>query len=163
MQEKIGIGTEGQMGNSICSIYKQKGVASKGHPIWCRISDQLFPAQLQRHQGLIIIQEIKMSRLPGGSGKPGTVGIFFWQHYHNFVWNQVIDNNCQLFNSRGMTSHEIDTINFTGSKTDRDHRIKIYDEVIQLIRGVCGIARERFFGFQEEDDAALSWRFKADI
>ena len=55
-----------------------------------------------------------------------------------------------------MTSHEIDTINFPGSKTDRDHRIKIYDEVIQLIRGVCGIARERFFGFQEEDDAALS-------
>ena len=51
-----------------------------------------------------------------------------------------------------MSNHAMDTIYFTGSKTGLDHGTKIYDEVIQIIRGICGIAREKFFGFQEEDD-----------
>jgi hypothetical protein len=55
-----------------------------------------------------------------------------------------------------MTNHEIDTIYFTGSKTGPDLSKKIYDVVIQIIEGVCGITREKFFGFQEEDAATTS-------
>jgi hypothetical protein len=55
-----------------------------------------------------------------------------------------------------MTKHEIDTIYFTGSKTGRDHSTKIYDEIIQVIEGICGIKREKFFGFLEEDKATDS-------
>jgi hypothetical protein len=55
-----------------------------------------------------------------------------------------------------MTDHEIDTIYFTGSKTSSGRSTIIYDEVIRVIRGVCGIARENFFGFHEEDDAPSS-------
>jgi len=54
-----------------------------------------------------------------------------------------------------MTEHEIDTIYFTGSKTGRGPGTKIYDEVIQIIEGVCGVKREKFFGFQEEDEPPL--------
>jgi hypothetical protein len=62
-----------------------------------------------------------------------------------------IDNTVSLIRD-WMSNHAMDTIYFTGSKTGLDHGTKIYDEVIQIIRGICGIAREKFFGFQEEDD-----------
>ena len=55
-----------------------------------------------------------------------------------------------------MTNHEIDTIYFTGSKTSRGRSTKIYDVVIQIIESVCGVTREKFFGFQEEDPATTS-------
>jgi hypothetical protein len=55
-----------------------------------------------------------------------------------------------------MTNHEIDTIYFTGSKPGRDRSTKIYDVVIQIIESVCGVTREKFFGFQEEDPATTS-------
>jgi hypothetical protein len=55
-----------------------------------------------------------------------------------------------------MTNHKIDTIYFTGSKTSRGRSTKIYDVVIQIIEGVCGITREKFFGFQEDDTATTS-------
>ena len=55
-----------------------------------------------------------------------------------------------------MTNHEIDTIYFTGSKTGRGRSTKIYDQVIQIIEGVWGVKREKFFGFQEEDEATPS-------
>jgi hypothetical protein len=55
-----------------------------------------------------------------------------------------------------MTNHKIDTIYFTGSKTGRGHSTKIYDEVIEVIEAVCGVARETFFGFQEKDDVPHS-------
>jgi hypothetical protein len=55
-----------------------------------------------------------------------------------------------------MTNNEIDTIYFTGSKTGRGRSNKIYDVVIQIIEGVCGITREKFFGFQEGDDETTS-------
>jgi len=55
-----------------------------------------------------------------------------------------------------MTNHEIDTIYFTGSKTGRGRGNKIYDVVIQIIEGVCGVTREKFFGFQEEDAKTTS-------
>ena len=55
-----------------------------------------------------------------------------------------------------MTNHEIDTIYFTGSKTSHGLSKKIYDVVIQIIEGVCGITREKFFGFQEDDTATTS-------
>jgi hypothetical protein len=51
-----------------------------------------------------------------------------------------------------MTEHEIDTIYFTGSKTGRSPGTKVYDEVIQIIEGICGVKREKFFGFLEEDE-----------
>jgi hypothetical protein len=50
-----------------------------------------------------------------------------------------------------MTNHEIDMIYFTGSITGRGRSTNIYDEVIQIIEGVCGIKRKKFFGFQQED------------
>ena len=62
-----------------------------------------------------------------------------------------IDNTVSLIRD-WMSNHAMDTIYFTGSKTGLDHGTKIYDEVIQIIRGICGIAREKYFGFQEEDD-----------
>lgn len=55
-----------------------------------------------------------------------------------------------------MTKHEIDTIYFTVSKTGSGRSTKIYDEVIQVIEGVCGVKREKFFGFQEEDETTDS-------
>jgi hypothetical protein len=55
-----------------------------------------------------------------------------------------------------MTNHEIDTIYFTGSKTSRGLSPSLYDEVIQVIEGICGVEREQFLGFQEEDDATTS-------
>jgi hypothetical protein len=61
------------------------------------------------------------------------------------------DNTVSLIRD-WIADNEIDTIYFTGSKTGLDRKTKIYDEVIQIIRGICGIAREKFFGFQEEDD-----------
>ncbi|MDJ0819025.1 MAG: putative molybdenum carrier protein [Desulfobacterales bacterium] len=55
-----------------------------------------------------------------------------------------------------MAKHEIETIFFTGSKTGRGGGSKIYDKVIQVIEGICGVKRERFFGFQEETDDTIS-------
>jgi hypothetical protein len=55
-----------------------------------------------------------------------------------------------------MTKHEIKTIYFTGSKTGRSRSKKIYDRVIQIIEGVCGVKREKFFGYLEEDEATDS-------
>jgi hypothetical protein len=61
------------------------------------------------------------------------------------------DNTVSLIRD-WMVSHEINTIYFTGSKTGLGRKTKIYDEVIQIIRGICGIVKEKFFGFQEKDD-----------
>ena len=55
-----------------------------------------------------------------------------------------------------MTNHKIDTIYFTGSKTGRGFSPSLYDEVIQVIEGICGVEREQFLGFQEEDDTTPS-------
>jgi len=68
---------------------------------------------------------------------------------------QSLDHTVSLIR-KWMTKHEIDTIYFTGSKTGRDHSTKIYDEIIQVIEGICGIKREKFFGFLEEDKATDS-------
>ena len=62
-----------------------------------------------------------------------------------------LDNATSLIRD-WITNHAINTIYFTGSKTGLENGTKIYDEVIQIIRGICGIAREKFFGFQEKDD-----------
>ena len=64
--------------------------------------------------------------------------------------DHLLDHTVSLIR-KWMTKHEIDTIYFTGSKTGRDHSTKIYDEVIQVIEGICGVKREKFFGFLEED------------
>ena len=64
---------------------------------------------------------------------------------------QTLDSTVSLIRD-WMTNHAINTIYFTGSKKGLDHGTKIYDDVIQIIRGICGIVRERFFGFQERDD-----------
>ena len=66
-----------------------------------------------------------------------------------------LDHTVSLI-QKWMTKHEIKTIYFTGSKTGRGRSTKIYDEVIQVIEGVCGVKRERFFGFEEETDDTLS-------
>jgi hypothetical protein len=58
--------------------------------------------------------------------------------------------------SEWMTNHEIYTIYFTGSKTGPGRSTNIYDVVIQIIEGLCGITREKFFGFQEKDDTTPS-------
>ena len=51
-----------------------------------------------------------------------------------------------------MTRHDIATIYFTGTKTGGSLSPNVYDEVIQIIEGVCGVEREQFLGFQAEDD-----------
>ncbi len=51
-----------------------------------------------------------------------------------------------------MTKHAIATIYFTGTKTGGDFSPNVYDEVIKVIEGVCGVEREQFLGFQEEND-----------
>ena len=55
-----------------------------------------------------------------------------------------------------MTKHDIKAVYFTGSKTGHGRSPKIYDEVIQVIEGVCGVKREKFFGFLEEDETTDS-------
>jgi hypothetical protein len=51
-----------------------------------------------------------------------------------------------------MAKHDITTIYFTGTKTGGGFSPNVYDETIQVIEGVCGVEREQFLGFQEEDD-----------
>jgi hypothetical protein len=51
-----------------------------------------------------------------------------------------------------MTKHDITIIYFTGTKTGAGLSPNVYDEVIQVIEGVCGVEREQFLGFQDEDD-----------
>ncbi|MBW2431820.1 MAG: hypothetical protein JRF56_22930 [Deltaproteobacteria bacterium] len=53
---------------------------------------------------------------------------------------------------RWMTNHGIAQIYFTGSKKGGGLGANVYDEVIQIIEGICGVEREQFLGFQEEDD-----------
>jgi hypothetical protein len=55
-----------------------------------------------------------------------------------------------------MTKHDITEIYFTGTKTGGGLSPNVYDEVIQVIEGVCGVEREQFLGFQEKDDDTLS-------
>ena len=55
-----------------------------------------------------------------------------------------------------MTKHDIATIYFTGTKTGGGLNPKVYDETIQIIEVICGVEREQFLGFQEEDDDALA-------
>ena len=55
-----------------------------------------------------------------------------------------------------MTKHDIAIIYFTGTKTGGGLSPNVYDEVIQVIEGVCGVEREQFLGFQEGDDDNLS-------
>ena len=55
-----------------------------------------------------------------------------------------------------MTKHDIAVIYFTGTKTGGGFSPNVYDEVIQVIEGVCGVEREQFLGFQEEDDGTYS-------
>ena len=50
-----------------------------------------------------------------------------------------------------MTKHEITTIYFTGTKTVGGRSQNVYDEAIQIIEGICGVEREQFLGFQEQD------------
>lgn len=65
--------------------------------------------------------------------------------------NHSLDHTVALI-QKWMTKHAIKTIYFTGSKTGRGRNKKIYDEVIQVIEGVCGVKREKFFGFEEVAD-----------
>lgn len=55
-----------------------------------------------------------------------------------------------------MAKHDIATIYFTGTKTGGGHTPNVYDETIQIIEAICGVEREQFLGFQEEDDESLS-------
>ena len=57
---------------------------------------------------------------------------------------------------RWMTKHDITMIYFTGTKTGGGLSPNVYDEVIQVIEGVCGVEREQFLGFEEKDDDAPS-------
>ncbi len=52
-----------------------------------------------------------------------------------------------------MNHHEIKIVYFTGSKPIGASMI--YRDVIRIIEGICGVAREQemFLGFQEEDDS----------
>ena len=53
-----------------------------------------------------------------------------------------------------MTNHAIETVYFTGSKSGRASNAKVYEEVLQIIEGICGVEREqeKFLGLKEEDD-----------
>jgi hypothetical protein len=55
-----------------------------------------------------------------------------------------------------LAKHDIDTIYFTGTKTSGGYNPNVYDEVIQIIEGICGIEREQFLGFQEQDEDTSS-------
>jgi hypothetical protein len=51
-----------------------------------------------------------------------------------------------------MTNHDIAIIYFTGTKTGGGLSPNVYDEVIQVIEGLCGVEREQLLGFQDDDD-----------
>ena len=55
-----------------------------------------------------------------------------------------------------MAKNNIATIYFTGTKTGGGLSPNVYDETIQIIEGICGIEREQFLGFLEEDDDSHS-------
>ena len=50
-----------------------------------------------------------------------------------------------------MTNNDVTTVFFTGTKTGGGLSPNIYDEVIQVIEGICGVEREQFLGFEEQD------------
>jgi len=50
-----------------------------------------------------------------------------------------------------MTKHEIATVYFTGTKTGGGLSPTVYDEVIQVIEGICGAEREQLLGFEMQD------------
>ena len=55
-----------------------------------------------------------------------------------------------------MTKHEISTIFFTGTKAVGGRSQNVYDEAIQIIEGICGVEREQFLGFEEQDKDTFS-------
>ena len=50
-----------------------------------------------------------------------------------------------------MGKHDVATLYFTGTKLGGGLNRNVYDETIQIIEGVCGVEREQFLGFHEED------------
>ena len=49
-----------------------------------------------------------------------------------------------------MANNEVTTVYFTGTKTVGGLSPNVYDEVIQIIEGICGVEREQFLGFEEQ-------------
>ena len=49
-----------------------------------------------------------------------------------------------------MAKNEVRTVYFTGTKTGAGLNPNVYDEVIQVIEGICGVEREQFLGFEEQ-------------
>ena len=52
---------------------------------------------------------------------------------------------------RWMARNEVTTVYFTGTKTGAGVNPNVYDEVIQVIEGICGVEREQFLGFEEQE------------
>ena len=50
-----------------------------------------------------------------------------------------------------MAKNEVTTVYFTGTKTGAGLSPNVYDEVIQVIEGICGVEREQFLGFEEQE------------
>jgi len=50
-----------------------------------------------------------------------------------------------------MAKNEVSTVYFTGTKTGAGLSPNVYDEVIQVIEGICGVEREQFLGFEEQE------------
>ena len=49
-----------------------------------------------------------------------------------------------------MAKNEVTTVYFTGTKTGAGLSPNVYDEVILVIEGICGVEREQFLGFEEQ-------------
>jgi hypothetical protein len=71
--------------------------------------------------------------------------------YLNVNLSQHPLNHAIALIRKWMTKHEIAAVYFTGTKTGGGLSPNVYDEVIQVIEGICGVEREQFLGFEEQE------------
>jgi hypothetical protein len=71
--------------------------------------------------------------------------------YLNVNLSKHPQNHAIALIRKWMTNNEITTVYFTGTKTGGGRSPNVYDEVIQVIEGICGVEREQFLGFEEQD------------
>jgi hypothetical protein len=71
--------------------------------------------------------------------------------YLNINLGQHPMNQAVSLIRKWMSKHAITAVYFTGTKTGGGLSPNVYDEAIQIIEGICGVEREQFLGFQEQD------------
>ena len=95
---------------------------------------------------------LSYGQLVFGSKAVKDLAVRYKKPYLNVNLSQHPMNHAVSLIRKWMNKHDIATIYFTGTKTGGGLSPNVYDEVIQVIESICGIEKEQYLGFQEEDD-----------